>query len=394
MNQFDLHFLEKGRDKLSAKRLLDSLSTALMVISNDLTIIYLNPAAENLFATSESRINDMPLNQIFSDDPQATSDFEKTLQTGHPYTKREAKISTPGNAPKTVDYSVTPVILKGKETELKPGQSERHLLVEIQQLDRLIRISRDESQFSTHLATRSLIKGVAHEIKNPLGGIRGAAQLLQKEISDSTTTDQNHDLQDYIDVIIGETDRLTDLVDRMLGPNQLPQIKSTNIHYVLERVKQVIDAESQGLVTIKRDYDTSIPEFDADTNQLIQAIMNITRNAMQALTEKKPGLEPNAQSAARESNNCITLRTRIEYHLTIGNTSHRLALKVSIIDNGPGIDRDIQEMMFYPLVSGRAKGTGLGLSIAQSIIQHHKGMIECESRPGQTTFNIFIPLEQ
>ena len=380
----------EGIESHLASKLLDNLSTSILLVCPDMTIIYLNPAAQSLLATSGSRLSDLPVEQIFNEDPQSALDLKRALETGHPYTKREAILSTPpGNKTITVDYSVTPITLEHTAFECTSHNDSAprpyHLLVEIQQLDRLLRISRDESQFSTHQATRSLIKGVAHEIKNPLGGILGAAQLLGRELQELGATD-SHDLQDYIDVITGETDRLRTLVDKMLGPNQLPNMELVNIHYALERVKQVIDAESQGRVTVKRDYDTSLPELYADADQLIQSCLNITRNALEAHPSD------NAPSTLQKEKT-ITLRTRVDYHLTIGSTHHRLVLRISIIDNGPGISESVRETLFYPMISGRADGTGLGLSIAQSLIRRHHGLIECTSEPNNTIFNIFLPLE-
>ncbi len=378
--------------QLSA-RLLENLSTAILLINAELLIVYLNPTAQSLLATSEARLNNLPIEEIFRNDKPSIEDLHKALNNGHTYTKREATLSVPGKEPATVDYTVTPIQFSASDPDYRPHATQgRHLIIEIQELDRLLRISRDESQFSTHQATLSLVKGVAHEIKNPLGGIRGAAQLLGRELQELSDAN-NNDLQDYIDVIIGETDRLRNLVDQMLGPNQLPNMGSVNIHYVLERVKQIIDAESQGQVTVYRDYDTSLPEIYADADQLIQACLNITRNALEALLEA-PQKTDSPHSEETPQKKSITLRTRVDYHLTIGTVHHRLILCIGIIDNGPGISEHIKETLFYPMVSGRAHGTGLGLSIAQSLIRRHHGLIECDSKPGQTAFNIYLPMEQ
>ena len=220
------------------------------------------------------------------------------------------------------------------------------------------------------------MRGLAHEIKNPLGGIRGAAQLLARELPDEG-------LRDYTNVIIEEADRLRNLVDRMLGSNKLPSLAMTNIHEVLERVASLIEAEAQGSITLVRDYDPSIPDLLIDREQLIQAVLNIVRNALQALS---------AQSDLRLGR--ISLRTRTLRQFTIGHTRHRLVVKMEIIDNGPGIPPALQETIFYPMVSGRPDGTGLGLAITQNIISQHQGLIECESHPGHTVFSIFLPLDQ
>jgi two-component system nitrogen regulation sensor histidine kinase GlnL len=221
-----------------------------------------------------------------------------------------------------------------------------------------------------------LVRGMAHEIKNPLGGIRGAAQLLARELPDEG-------LKDYTNVIIAEADRLRNLVDRMLGSNKLPMLAMTNIHEVLERVCSLVEAETQGGITLVRDYDPSLPDVLIDREQMIQAVLNIVRNAMQAIS---------AQNELRLGR--ITLRSRAMRQFTIGHIRHRLVAQIEIIDNGPGIPPELQDTLFYPMVSGRPDGTGLGLAITQNIISQHQGLIECDSHPGHTTFSIFLPLEQ
>jgi two-component system nitrogen regulation sensor histidine kinase GlnL len=265
----------------------------------------------------------------------------------------------------TADYTVTPVT---------DGRL-RTLLVEVRPLDRLLRISREDGLLSDHQATRALIRGVAHEVKNPLGGIRGAAQLLARELTDP-------DLKDYTNVVIAEADRLRNLVDRMLGPRAIPQLKPTNIHEVLERVRSIVEVETKGTVKLVRDYDPSLPDLNADADQLIQATLNIVRNSLQALNENRDQKHPT-----------ITLRTRPLRQFTIGTIRYRLTMLVEIEDNGPGIDKELIETIFYPMVSGRAKGTGLGLSISQSIISQHHGLIECDSKPGKTIFRLLLPYE-
>jgi len=211
---------------------------------------------------------------------------------------------------------------------------------------------------------------LAHEIKNPLGGLRGAAQLLDLELDDP-------DLKEYTQIIIDESDRLQGLMDKMLGPNKLPDKKALNIHEVLERVRQLVQAESSGNLIIKHDYDPSIPDIHGDKDQLIQAILNIARNAVQAMDGKGN----------------IIFKTRIHRQMSIGRKRYKLAVKCDIIDNGPGIDADMISKIFYPMITGRAEGTGLGLSIAQALINQHNGLIECNSETGNTVFSIFLPVE-
>jgi len=219
-----------------------------------------------------------------------------------------------------------------------------------------------------------LIRGLAHEIKNPLGGLRGAAQLLARELPDAS-------LHDYTDIIIQEADRLGNLLDRMLGSNSLLQLEPLNIHEVLERVATLVNAETDGAINIIRDYDPSIPELTGDRERLIQATLNITRNAMQVL-QGEPSIEAPS----------ITLRTRTRRQFTIGSDRHKLVCHVTISDNGPGIPPALVDTLFLPMVSGRANGTGLGLSIAQSMLNQHHGLIECSSKHGCTAFHLYIPL--
>ena len=350
------------------KSILDSLTTAVLVLGDDLAIRYLNPAAENLFETSLTRTQGLPLSDVLVDSADALETLHAAAYNGQSYTRREAEFALLTGPRLTVDYSVTPISLEPTE-----------LLIEIQPRDRLLRISREEDIISQQETTRILVRGMAHEIKNPLGGIRGAAQLLDRELGDEGQ-------REYTRVIIDEADRLRSLVDRMLGPNKALQIAPTNIHEVLERVRTLIEAESRGKVHLRRDYDPSIPEFPGDKEQLIQAVLNIARNAMEAAFENDDILGLSASPT-------ITFRTRALRQFTIGHRRHRLVCRIDIIDNGPGIPADLLQNIFYPMISGRASGTGLGLSITQSIIGQHRGLVECESEPGRTDFIIFLPLE-
>ncbi len=222
---------------------------------------------------------------------------------------------------------------------------------------------------------KELLRNLAHEIKNPLGGIRGAAQLLQMDMTDKS-------LIEYTQVIIHEADRLQSLVDRLLAPHRQPHVRGTvNVHEICERVRQLILVEFPQGLTVVRDYDASIPEFQGDREQLIQALLNIAHNAAQALEERI------ADGSAR-----LTFRTRISRQVLLGKTRHKLALQLHVIDNGPGVPDDIKDRIFYPLVTGRAGGSGLGLSLAQNFVQQHSGVIECDSEMGRTDFKLVIPL--
>nr|WP_314876755.1 nitrogen regulation protein NR(II) [uncultured Pseudomonas sp.] len=346
--------------------LLDNLTTATLLLNAELRLEYMNPAAEMLLAVSGQRSHGQFISELFTESSEALNSLRQAVEQAHPFTKREAQLTSLTGQSITVDYAVTPILHQGQTL----------LLLEVHPRDRLLRITKEEAQLSKQETTKMLVRGLAHEIKNPLGGIRGAAQLLARELP-------NDGLRDYTNVIIEEADRLRNLVDRMLGSNKLPSLAMTNIHEVLERVCSLVDAESQGCITLVRDYDPSLPDVLIDREQMIQAVLNIVRNAMQAIS---------SQNELRLGR--ISLRSRAVRQFTIGHIRHRLVARVEITDNGPGIPAELQDTLFYPMVSGRPDGTGLGLAITQNIISQHQGLIECESHAGHTTFSIFLPLEQ
>ena len=346
------------------RQILDNLTTAVLLLDGSLRVSYMNPAAEMLLEVSGQRVNGQRISSLFSDSAESLESLRSTVSNGHPFTKREAQLNLSNGQCLVADYSVTPMQALGRNW----------ILLELLPRDRLLRITREEAQLSQQEVTRMLVRGLAHEIKNPLGGIRGAAQLLARELPEQG-------LQDYTDVIIQEADRLRNLVDRMLGPYQPPRLTCINIHEITEHVCSLVQAETQGNLDIHRDYDPSIPDLMADREQLIQAVLNIVRNAMQAIMSVTDGRRGE-----------ITLRTRTLRQFTIGPKRHRLVCRLEITDNGPGIAPEILDSIFYPMVSGRAEGTGLGLSITQNIITRHHGLIECASVPGHTTFTLFLPL--
>lgn len=346
--------------------LLDNLTTATLLLNAELRLEYMNPAAEMLLAVSGQRSHGQFISELFTESAEALNSLRQAVEQAHPFTKREAQLTSLTGQAITVDYAVTPILHQGQTL----------LLLEVHPRDRLLRITKEEAQLSKQETTKLLVRGLAHEIKNPLGGIRGAAQLLSRELP-------HDDLRDYTNVIIEEADRLRNLVDRMLGSNKLPSLGMTNVHEVLERVCSLVEAESQGGITLVRDYDPSLPDVLIDREQMIQAVLNIVRNAMQAIA---------GQNELRLGR--ITLRSRAVRQFTIGHIRHRLVARIEIIDNGPGIPAELQDTLFYPMVSGRPDGTGLGLAITQNIISQHQGLIECDSHPGHTTFSIFLPLEQ
>ncbi|MFI2812048.1 MULTISPECIES: nitrogen regulation protein NR(II) [Microbulbifer] len=345
------------------RQLLDNLSAAVLVLDERLALCYLNSAAEDLLAASSARVSGQPLEEVVRESDAAQRAMRGALVSGQKYTVRRATWHLHNLETCTVDYSVSPVAELGL------------LLVEVQTMDRLLRIAREDALIDAQETTRNLVRGMAHEVKNPLGGIRGAAQLLQRELPDP-------ELAEYTQIIIDEADRLRNLVDRLLGPRQPANMQPTNVHEVLERVAQLIDAECDGELSIRRDYDPSIPDLPGDREQLIQALLNIARNAMQAVDESI-GL-PAGQ---------IVLRTRIQRQFTIGKHHCPLVCRIEIEDNGPGIPEDIRERIFFPMISGRAEGSGLGLSISQNIINQHRGLIKCDSQAGQSVFQIYLPLE-
>lgn len=346
------------------KLILENLTTAVLIVDQKLCFQYLNPAAEMLLAVSAEQVAGAPIASTFYESEAAQDTLQEAIENRNTFTKRQAPWQLPNGSSLTVDYSVTPLANE-------PG-----LLIEIQHLDRLLRISREEATSAAQETTRNLVRGLAHEIKNPLGGIRGAAQLLSRELPDQS-------LDEYTRIIIQEADRLRNLVDKMLGPHQPTTMEELNIHEVVERVATIISAESGGALLIDRDYDPSIPNLPGDKEQLIQAILNIVRNAWESL-----------EDAGMKDDGEIIIRTRVQRQFTIGRFHHNLVCRIDIIDNGPGIPPEIIEDIFYPMISGRAKGTGLGLAISQQLISQHLGLIACESRPGHTLFSVYIPMEQ
>jgi two-component system nitrogen regulation sensor histidine kinase GlnL len=350
---------------------LEHLATAVILLDDHLKVTYANPGAEVLFALSAKQIVGQSISQVFPGCDILCSAVENSLRTNSPFREHEFSITTPRQASLAVTCTVTPV-----------DQPPASLVLEFQQMDQQLRIAREERMLIHQQANTELLRNLAHEIRNPLGGLRGAAQLLEHELPDAS-------LREYTQVIIKEADRLQLLMDRLLVPHRVPKYEPTNIHEVLERVRSLLLAESPQnaskdhpkAITVKRDYDTSLPDIIGDREKLIQAVLNIARNAAQAM------------QASGQQNGEITLRTRAERQVTLAKKRYRVAIKLQIIDNGPGIPAEIRDRIFYPLVSGREGGSGLGLTLAQTFITQHHGMIECESEPGRTCFTILLPIE-
>lgn len=345
--------------------LLDNLTTAVIVLDKDLRLLYVNPAAEALLETSDNHIHNQYIGEVLLNARHLIKSLKNVKDNGVTFIARKVELVRANTTHMTVDYSASRLIY----------ENDTYIMLELQELDRSYNISRKEMLISNHETTLGLVRGLGHEIKNPLGGIRGAAQLLAEELTDQSLTD-------YTNIIIEEADRLVGLIDRLTGQYKKPALQEINIHEILERVYNLVIAETRGSIEMVKDYDPSIPEIIGDLSQLIQAVLNIMRNAMQSLTEAVPKVE----------NPKIILRTRTLNHVTIGSVMHKLIARIEIIDNGPGINPDISETIFYPLISGRASGSGLGLSLSQNILKNHNGLIECESQQGRTSFTISLPL--
>ena len=322
-------------------------------------ITYLNQAAQSLFGHSDGTLVGQRIEEVLRDPNATPRELARVLATGQAFTKRAANLTLDGGAVR-LDYSIEPL-------------SDTELLLELRPQDRFLRIDHDERQVSLQETTRKLARGLAHEVKNPLGGIRGAAQLLARQLGDD-------EQREYTSVIIEETDRLRSLVDRILGPSDEPHFGAVNVHDVIERVVRLLEAERPAEVTFKRDYDPSVPEVEGDLGKLVQATLNVLKNAFAAVVEVP---EPT-----------IVLQTRSVRQFTIGSVRHRLVANMNFIDNGPGIPADIADRLFYPMISGRPDGSGLGLAITQTIVGQHNGVIEHESLPGRTAFSFYLPVQQ
>lgn len=358
-------------NKTEHKRILDNLALAIFIVNEELCVQYLNPAAEEIIGTGSSHAINRSLREFIQDtDGDLFKHIQNSIERGHPITQREVCMKRIDGSDITIDCSITPMHTNGEEMTC---------MLEISQVDRMVKISREEHLLTEMQATQNMLRGLAHEIKNPLGGLRGAAQLLAGELNDVS-------LQEYTDVIINEADRLRKLVDRMFGPNLTPSKKPINIHHVLEHIRHLALAETPTGVDFKVDYDPSIPDINADRDLLVQAILNIVRNAVRSVNS-----ELNTDSDAKESDR-VTLKTRVLRQYTLADVMHRLVVEVSVTDNGPGIKEELKSQIFFPMVSGSVGGTGLGLSISQNLIHLHDGLIEFDSAPGQTEFRVLLPL--
>ena len=337
---------------------LEYLATAVILLDDESRIAYINPAAENLFDVSDKNLHGLPLQQVFTHTEQLASAMQQAVHNNASYIEHDLTLGTHARGKLHLRCAATPLQF-----------TRRYLLLEFHPMDRPLKLAREEQMLDQTQANRLLLRNLAHEIKNPLGGIRGAAQLLEQELEKPA-------LREYTQVIVQEADRLRSLMEKLLAPQNASHYSALNIHEVLERVRSVVLAEMPEGLTVQRDYDISLPALVGDKEQLIQVMLNIVRNAAQAM----------------EGSGLIVLRTRIARQVTLIKRRHRLAVMVQIIDNGPGIPPELQDKVFYPLVSGRADGHGLGLTLAQDFVSQHHGMIEFDSEPGRTRFTVLLPL--
>lgn len=346
----------------------DLLASLLVVVDLQAHALYVNAALEDMLGLSRKVLLGQRLDAFFAQPQALHGALDGVASNAFATLRYDALLRKPGaDASPTIPIPVHVIVT---QTE-RQGEA----IVEILPLNSQVRLDREERMLDQAQANKELIRNLAHEIKNPLGGIRGAAQLLALELPEKS-------LQEYTNVIIHEADRLQTLVDRLLAPHRRPHVVGdVNIHEVCERVRALIVSEFPKGLKVVRDYDTSIPEFRGDKEQLIQAVLNIAHNAAQVLGDRMSAGDA-----------CITMRTRIARQVTFGKRRYRLALELHVLDNGPGIAAQIKERIFYPLVSGREGGSGLGLTLAQNFVQQHDGLIEVDSQPGRTDFCILIPL--
>jgi two-component system, NtrC family, nitrogen regulation sensor histidine kinase GlnL len=350
--------------RIEGTELLDALVTGVFLLDQDLQVAYLNSAAQTLLGLSPNQALGQRITELTRGAETLMPLFDRARFGGEGVVQRELAWPAPGDVDRIFDCAVTQITI---------GQESR-LLLEIEDITQHRRLTRENALLAQLGGSRLMVRQLAHEIKNPLGGVRGAAQLLERELLDPA-------LREYTRVIISEADRLTNLLDSMLGPGRPPAKQLTNLHELLERVYHLLRSEAPEGVTVDRDYDPSLPPLTVDPNHIIQAMLNLGRNALQAL------------SGAGVHAPRLVLRTRSAGNVSVGARRHRLVASIQFEDNGPGVPSDIRDTIFYPLVSGRADGTGLGLGIAQDLVSRHGGLIEFDSAPGRTIFMISLPMD-
>lgn len=350
---------------IEGTELLDSLVTGVFVLDHDFHVTYLNAAGQTLLGLSANQALGRRITDLNRGTETLLPLFERAKHGGEGVVQRELSWPAPGGTDRILDCAVTEATL---------GPQRPCLLLEIEDITQHKRLTRENALIAQLGGSRLMVRQLAHEIKNPLGGLRGAAQLLERELLDPA-------LREYTRVIISEADRLTHLLDSMIGPGRPPAKQLVNVHELLERVYHLLRSEASEGVIVDRDYDPSLPALTVDPNHIIQAMLNLGRNAIQAL------------SSARVQNPRLRLRTRVAGNVGIGGRAHRLVASIQFEDNGPGVAPEIRDTIFYPLVSGRTDGTGLGLGIAQDLVSRHGGLIEFDSAPGRTIFVIYLPMD-
>lgn len=344
--------------------LLDALMTAIVVLDEQLNIVYVNAAAESLLDHSARRLLQEPFASSYVSTTLNYASLQDCVTDQQTVVSSEAEFVLHSGQKITVEVSI-----QCWQSRAETGTTQ--LLLELRQVDLQRQILRENSQRQQLFATQSLLRGMAHEIKNPLGGLRGAAQLLARQLTHTGLTE-------YTDLIIAQSDRLRSLIDRLLGPSRLEQPQWVNLHELLERVAQTVAYEYGESLQISRDYDPSLPLLSGLEDSLEQVFLNIVQNAAQAL----------------DGVGNVTIKSRVEHQLTLFGKRYRQCAVISISDHGPGIPSDLQGQIFYPLVSGSKTGTGLGLSLAHSLVHQHGGKIEFNSEPGDTCFRIYLPYRQ
>lgn len=348
----------------SHEHLLNTLSVAIVLLDSTLTIEWVNLSAESMLGCSNRYAQGKKISSVVPLPDSLLQKITEAIHTDQSVVSRKVEINTGFHGTLTIDCVVTPV----SQTDKQP-----QVLLELQDVDRPLKIATERALLEQQERSQNMLRGVAHEVLNPIGGIRGAAQLLEQELGNSKLTE-------YTDLLIKETDRLHKLLNRMLGPNTRPDYKEHNIHEILAYVDRLLLKDNPGKVTTNYDYDPSIPETYCDKEKLVQVFINLVSNALFALKKTE--------------NPQITLKTRVERNLTIRGELKKLVCKIYVEDNGPGIPEDLTETLFYPLVSGRSQGTGLGLSIAQSLVVQHGGLIECQQKNKRTSFEVTVPIEK
>ena len=341
--------------------ILDYQTTSILILNDNFQVEYMNPAAEELFGVSKQRASDETISSLmWVENAQLLNRLHENLGDQGAWTERGRILKLTQDKEVTINCTVNQI----------SADEHKKLLIEIVPLDRHLKIIKESHLLKEHQATRTMLRGMAHEIKNPLGGLRGAAQLLEGELEDK-------ELTEYTEIIIKEADRLHKLVDRMLGPNNIPNKAAHNIHEVLHHVYRVLSTKTNEKVDFRIDYDPSIPLLHFDRDMLVQAVLNIAGNALRAISHEGE----------------LVFKTRVLLRHTLNGTLYRMVACMSIIDSGPGVPEEIATKIFFPMVSGQTEGTGLGLAISQMLINQHGGLIEFDSVPGRTEFRVMLPIE-